>query len=67
MMFDALSFEDIAILEEAIEEALDLAEERGIEVEVDHLAAKLSEVFVQGERNPKRLADAAVGPPRVLQ
>ena len=67
MMFAAhLSVDDIALLEEAIDRALTLAAERGLEVAPEQLAAKLCEAFWNGERNPKRLAEAVVGPPSVL-
>jgi hypothetical protein len=66
-MFEAhLSWHDIAILEEAIDRALSLAAERGIEVAPGQLAAQLCEAFWNGERDPKRLAEAVVGPPNVL-
>ena len=67
MMFAAhLSVDDIAILEEAIDLALSLAAERGIAVAPGQLAAQMCEAFWNGERNPKRLAEAVVGPPSVL-
>jgi hypothetical protein len=67
MMFAAhLSLDDIAILEEAIDLALSLAAERGIDVAPGQLAAQLCEAFWNGERNPTRLAEAVVGPPSVL-
>jgi hypothetical protein len=67
MMFAAhLSLDDIAILEEAIDQALTLAAERNIEVAPGELAAQLCEAFWNGERNPKVLAEAVVGPPNVL-
>ena len=67
MMFAALlSPDDIAILEEAIDRALTLAAERGIEVAPGQLAAQLCQAFWNGERNPKRLAEAVLGPPSVL-
>jgi hypothetical protein len=67
MMLGAqLSLDDIAILEEAIDRALSLAAERGIDVAPGQLAAQLCEAFWNGERNPKRLAEAVVGPPSVL-
>jgi hypothetical protein len=67
MMFAAqLSVDDIAILEEAIDRALTLAAERGIDVAPGQLAAQLCEAFWNGERNPRRLAESVVGPPSVL-
>jgi hypothetical protein len=61
-----LSADDIAILEEAIDRALTLAAERGIEVAPGQLAAQLCEAFWNGEHNPNRLAEAVVGLPSVL-
>ena len=61
-----LSLDEIALLEEAIDQALTLAAARGIEVAPGQLAAQLCEAFWSGERNPTRLAEAVVGPPIVL-
>jgi hypothetical protein len=67
MMFAAqLSVDDIAILEEAIDRALSLAAERGLEIAPGQLAAQLCEAFWNGERNPVRLAEAVIGPPILL-
>jgi hypothetical protein len=67
MMFAVhLSVDDIAILEEAIDQALTLAAERGLEVAPGQLAALLCEAFWNGERNPTRLAQGVVGPPHLL-
>jgi hypothetical protein len=51
MLAAQLSLDDIAILEEAIDRALSLAAERGIDVAPGQLAAQLCEAFWNGERN----------------
>jgi hypothetical protein len=52
MMFATqLSPDDIAILEEAIERALGLVAERGLQVPSGEMTAKLCEAFCNGERS----------------
>ena len=65
-MLTTLSADDIAVLEEAVESALDLSTEWNVAIEEGQLAALLCRAFVSGERDPRVLADKVVRPLRVL-
>jgi hypothetical protein len=55
-----LSARDIAVLEEAVETALDLSPEWNVTIEEGQLATLLCRTFVSGERDPRVLADMVV-------
>jgi hypothetical protein len=61
-----LSARDIAVLEEAVETALDLSAEWNVAIEEGELAALLCRAFLSGERDPRVLADMVVRPLRIL-
>ena len=61
-----LSARDIAVLEEAVETALDLSAEWNVIVEEGQLAVLLCRAFLCGERDPRVLADMVVRPLRIL-
>ena len=62
MMFEAqLSPDDLRLLEDAVNRALALAEERGIEMSSSQFAAILCAAFWNGERDPERLAESIIG------
>lgn len=58
----ALSPADVALLEEAVQEALALADERGLKLTPGQFVATIFEAFWSGERDPARLAAAIMGP-----
>jgi hypothetical protein len=61
-----LSIDDLTILQEAVERALDLGEQWNVVFEAGQLAALLCAAYLDGERDPGALAVVAVKPLRVL-
>jgi hypothetical protein len=62
VMTPALSPADVALLQEAVHEALELADERGLQLTPGQFVAAIFEAFWNGERDPARLAAAIIGP-----
>jgi hypothetical protein len=61
-----LSPGEIAVLEEAVEIALDLSADWNVAIGERQLAALLCRAFLSGERDPRVLADMVVRPLRIL-
>jgi hypothetical protein len=60
MRFEAgLTEEDIAILQQAAQRALEIAAQRGLLVEPDGLVGHLCDAYFRGERGVQQLAHSA--------